>query len=173
MRWWLVVTAALAAVVVLSMGSSRAVVAQTDCSGVGPAEDYSIVTFSLVSISNSDTEGRILAGVNAKFQSYQFGAGLPLDRNRIDLAVGRDLDGDEHRAQPGQRDLRPHAERQPDARTSQGGAAVRRRALFNGLAIRSYGVGRAGTTARSRAAHRLRWPADLQWFGPDAQRLRS
>jgi choice-of-anchor A domain-containing protein/uncharacterized repeat protein (TIGR01451 family) len=138
MRWWVVVTAALAAVVVLSMGSPRTVVAQTECTGAGPASDFSIVTFSLVSISNSDTEGRILAGVNAKFQSYQFGAGLPLDRDRIDLAVGNDLEANNTELKAGRGTYGGTLTGNLTANISRAALPVDVPALFNGLAVRAY-----------------------------------
>jgi choice-of-anchor A domain-containing protein/uncharacterized repeat protein (TIGR01451 family) len=94
-RWWVILAAVLAAVVALS--APRGVVAQGavehDCeeNPLGPVPDWDMVVMGDVNWKAGETEGRAVVGRDATFESFGVGSRLPLDRTRVDLAVGRDL----------------------------------------------------------------------------------
>src|ERR1700754_922469 len=108
MRWWVMAAAMLAAVVALNVGSPVALVAQQgtkdDClknplgpvtgtPGVDGGFGYSIVTHGDADLMNTESDGRVVFGGNAALGPYGVGkaAVLPLDPQRVDLAVGGNL----------------------------------------------------------------------------------
>ena len=92
MRWW----AALAIVLgVLVASSTRPVRAQDseDCmeNPLGPLPAYSAITLGDFVESNSEADGRVVAGANVVLTAMGIATDLPVDRTRVDLAAGGDL----------------------------------------------------------------------------------
>ena len=58
---------------------------------LGPVPDWNIVVMGDLDLMNTDSEGRIVVGRDATLQSFGVASKYPVDPNRIDLAVGRDL----------------------------------------------------------------------------------
>ncbi|MDA0181218.1 choice-of-anchor A family protein [Solirubrobacter phytolaccae] len=95
MRWWVIVSAVLATVVAFGMGAPRAamVAAQQDdedCMNapLGPVPAYSVVTHGDWEETNSEADGRVVVGGDARLTSSGVATKLPVDRTRVDLAVG-------------------------------------------------------------------------------------
>jgi choice-of-anchor A domain-containing protein/uncharacterized repeat protein (TIGR01451 family) len=92
-------TLVLAAIVALSTGATarngapRQAQADSDCMAdpLGPVPAWNIVTMGDLNLMNTDSEGRIVVGRDATLQSFGVASKYPVDRDRIDLAVGRDL----------------------------------------------------------------------------------
>ncbi|HEY6886969.1 MAG TPA: choice-of-anchor A family protein [Solirubrobacter sp.] len=96
MRWWAMVAGVLAAVVAFS--APREVRAQdaTECMDLplGDAPEWDMVVLGDVNWNAGENEGRAVVGRDATFSSFGVGTRLPLDRNRLDLAVGHELQFD-------------------------------------------------------------------------------
>src|SRR4051812_44918265 len=58
---------------------------------LGPVPEWDVVAMGDVNWRAAQTDGRMAVGRDAKLASFGVGSRLPLDRARIDLAVGRDL----------------------------------------------------------------------------------
>ena len=92
-------TLVLATIVALSTGATarngapRQAQAESDCmtDPLGPVPDWNIVVMGDLNLMNTDSEGRIVVGRDATLQSFGVASKYPVDPNRIDLAVGRDL----------------------------------------------------------------------------------
>ena len=93
MRWWVRPDAVLAAVVALT--SPRPVVAQSipDCmeDPLGPLPAWDMIVLGDVSWKAGENQGRAVVGRDATFESFGVGTRLPVNRERMDLAVGDDL----------------------------------------------------------------------------------
>jgi choice-of-anchor A domain-containing protein/uncharacterized repeat protein (TIGR01451 family) len=95
MRWWVLASVVLAVLVALS--APRGVEAQDDEEIVciddpfGAAGDFDLVVHDSLQWNRGETEGRILVGDNASLHDFGIATRLPLDRNRVDLAVGGNL----------------------------------------------------------------------------------
>jgi len=91
--WWVAILVMLAAVVALS--SPRAVVAQSDpdCmeDPLDVVPEWDMVVLGDVNWRAGENEGRAAVGRDATLESFGVGSRLPLDRGRLDLAVGHDL----------------------------------------------------------------------------------
>ena len=60
---------------------------------LGPVPDYSIVTMGDLDLMNTDSEGRIVVGRDATITSFGVASKYPVDASRVDLAAGRNLNG--------------------------------------------------------------------------------
>lgn len=92
MRWWVIVAVGLAAAVVAWGPARVAAKTESDCmqDPLGPP-GWTIVTFGDLTLSNTDSEGRLAVGRDATLTSYGVASSLPTDPARVDLATGRDL----------------------------------------------------------------------------------
>ena len=132
MRWWVSVAAVLAAVVALS--APRGVDAQpaqeSDCMDLplGPVPEWDMVVLGDANWNAGENEGRAVVGRDATFASFGVGTRLPLDRKRLDLAVGRELHFDNSGLNNGHATYGTESQR-PAGRDllREGGTAVRRR----------------------------------------------
>ena len=88
----------LSAVVALGASAPRAATvaarqADDDCMDdpLGPVPAYSVVTRGDFEEMNSESDGRMVIGRDARLTSMGVATKLPVDPARVDLAVGRDL----------------------------------------------------------------------------------
>jgi hypothetical protein len=95
MRWWILVSAVLGAVVAFGIGAPRAAVVATqqaddDCmdSPLGPVPGYSAVTHGDFEETNTEADGRLVVGGDARLTNFGVATKLPVDPARVDLAVG-------------------------------------------------------------------------------------
>src|SRR5690348_5342742 len=94
--WWVFATAVLATVVAFSSSPRAATVtrqADDDCMDdpLGPVPAYSAVTHGDFDERNSEADGRVVVGGDARLANFGVATKLPVDRSRVDLAVGGDL----------------------------------------------------------------------------------
>ena len=128
----------LSAVVALGVSAPRAATvaarqADDDCmdNPLGPVPAYSVVTHGDFEEMNTESDGRMVVGGNARLTNFGVATKLPVDPTRVDLAVGGNLTIELVRHQQRQRHLRRddlagrvHG---PERDGDQSGAAVRRR----------------------------------------------
>lgn len=99
MRWWVISAMVLATVVAFGWGAPRAAtvaVRQPDdgeCMGspLGPVPAYSVVTHGDFEETNTESDGRMLVGGDARLTNIGVATKLPVDPARVDLAVGGNL----------------------------------------------------------------------------------
>lgn len=99
MRWWVLVASVLATIVafgVSAQGATRVAAQQDDgedCmeNPLGPVPAYSIVVRGDLDETNTEADGRMVVGGNAKLTNFGVATKLPVDPNRVDLAVGGTL----------------------------------------------------------------------------------
>ncbi len=58
---------------------------------LGPVPAYSVVTHGDFEQTNTESDGRMVVGGNARLTNFGVATKLPVDRTRVDLAVGGDL----------------------------------------------------------------------------------
>jgi choice-of-anchor A domain-containing protein len=91
-------TSALAVAVALGTAGPRIAQApaDSDCmtSPLGPVPDanINIVVQNDLNLKYTDSEGRIVVGRDATLEGFGIASALPVDRSRVDIAVGRDLE---------------------------------------------------------------------------------
>src|SRR6478735_3236113 len=96
MRWWVMAALVLAAVVASApraATSSLVRQADDDCMDdpLGPVPAYSAVTHGDFDQMNTEADGRLVVGGNARLTRFGVATKLPVDRTRVDLAVGGNL----------------------------------------------------------------------------------
>ena len=96
MRLLAVLTTLAALVVALTSGrATPQAVAQDDpdCieNPLGPVPGYSIVTLADVTMTNTESDGQLVAGGNVTLTSSGVATKLAVDRTRVDLAAGGDI----------------------------------------------------------------------------------
>ena len=55
---------------------------------LGPVPAYSVVTHGDFEESNTESDGRVVVGGDARLTNFGVATKLPVDRTRVDLAVG-------------------------------------------------------------------------------------
>lgn len=99
MRWWVLAAVILGAVVAFATAtpSAELVAAQQaaddDCmdNPLGPLPGYSVITHGDFEETNTEADGRVVIGGDARLTNFGVATKLPVDRTRVDLAVGGDL----------------------------------------------------------------------------------
>ena len=117
--------------------------ADDDCmdNPLGPVPAYSVVTQGDFEEMNSESDGRVVVGRDARLTSMGIATKLPVDRTRVDLAVGRDLRVNSSGINNGSvtygRAITPLGFTVPNGTVTKAAPPFDVDALFDGLVIRS------------------------------------
>ncbi|MBE2316227.1 choice-of-anchor A family protein [Solirubrobacter sp. CPCC 204708] len=146
MRWLAVLALLLGAVVAVSAPRAATVGAvrqDDDCMErpLGPVPAYSVVTRGDFAESNTEADGRVVAGGHARLTNAGVATKLPVDPSRVDLAVGGDLTlvnaGVNNGSVTYGGTITPAGFRVPNGTVTRAAPPFDLDALFDGLLIRS------------------------------------
>jgi choice-of-anchor A domain-containing protein/uncharacterized repeat protein (TIGR01451 family) len=136
---------------------------------LGPVPAYSVVTHGDFEEMNSESDGRMVIGRDARLTSMGVATKLPVDRARVDLAVGRDLRVNSSGINNGSvtygRTIVPLGFTVPNGTVLKAAPPFDVDALFDGLVIRSTSWGELDQTGQIDS-----FRTGLRLFGDDPVR---